>query len=286
MKDYVAYIDTDSLAFYLKQWFIDQGVSQEKWDSLNKKTQLDYIKRVSSIVEKYVNEKSYEITQKIHYNSPVEHTKITYEIEKIATSALFATKKRYSMLLISDDLSEDILVKGMEIIRSDSPEIVKPKIKYLLEMLLKNYPDDDIQEYIKKTKKELKVCSPSEISENKSVNNLDKYIKEEYKAIKGTPHHVKGVANLRFLIRQLNLVDEVEVPGEGVKAKVVYLKPNKYKIDCLSFLSWHKKFNEAIQIDMNKMIENNFTKKIKSLLEISNKEYLVEEKLDVEDLFS
>lgn len=285
--DYVSYIDTDSNYFQLYQWLIDNGVDMQKWESLSLDTKVDYIKRISQEVENCVNEQSFEITQKQHYNSQVDNFKINFEREKIASSGLFVTKKRYALYTLMDGNKkvEEMYIKGLEIIRSDSPEICKPKIKRVLEMILQNYPDAEIKKYINKCKEELKSCKPEEIAENKGVNNLTKYIDNDYSYIKGTPHQVKGVAHLRLLVDRLNLKSEVELPLEGTKAKVVYLKPNKYKIDSLSFVKWHKAFDRVVEIDMKKMIENNFLKKISSLLTVIGKEDLMVESVDISNIF-
>lgn len=287
MKDFVCYIDTDSCYFQLYQWFIDNGINERKWELLSLDTKVDYIKRISQEVETYVNNQSYEVTQKLHYNSQVDNFKINFEREKIASTGLFSTKKRYALYALMDGNKkvEEMYIKGLEIIRSDSPEICKPKIRNILRMILQDKPDNEIKNYINKCKKELKSCTPDEIAENKGINNLNKYIQNHYEYIKGTPHQVKGVAHLRFLVEKLNMKNIVEIPQEGVKAKVVYLKPNKYKLDSLSFIKWYKEFDKIVKIDIKKMVENNFLKKIQSLLHIIGKEDLMVESVDIGNIF-
>jgi len=287
MKDFVSYIDTDSCYFQLFQWLIDNGVDEKKWESLPLDTKVDYIKRISQEVENHVNNQSYEVTQKLHYNSQVDNFKINFEREKIASTGLFSTKKRYALYTLMDGNKrvEKMYIKGLEIIRSDSPEVCKPKIRNILRMILQDKPDKEIKSYINECKKELKTCAPDEIAENKGINNLNKYIQNHYEYIKGTSHQVKGVAHLRFLVEKLDMKNIVEIPQEGMKAKVVYLKPNRYKLDSLSFIKWYKEFDKIVKIDMKKMIENNFLKKIQSLLHVIGKEDLMVESVDIGDIF-
>jgi hypothetical protein len=128
-------------------------------------------------------------------------------------------------------------ITGLEIIRSDSPEVVKPRIKQILEMILKDYSDDEIKKYISRCKKELKQCGPLEIAENKGINKLEKYSLDNYSYKKGTPHQIKGVINFKFLLNKFQLEGEYDVPKNGDKAKVVYLQKNPFKIESLSFLT-------------------------------------------------
>jgi DNA polymerase elongation subunit (family B) len=94
-NDFVVYIDTDSCYISLEN-FILQHVDEDKWNGLSQEQQLEYIKKITKPIEEYVNKRSFEETQKLHYNSQVEDFQIVFEQEKIALSALFSTKKRYA----------------------------------------------------------------------------------------------------------------------------------------------------------------------------------------------
>ena len=280
VKDYVAYIDTDSCYIDLGQYLTDMGI-RESFDKLDQKKQVEYIERLSKVMTKYVNKQSFDVTQKGHYNSQVEDFRIVFEPEKIALTGLFTTKKRYATWTLLDDgkWKDGLSITGLEVIRSDSPEIVKPKIIKILEMILKKYPDDEIQDTINKFKSELYDASPEEIAENKGINKIDKYLDTPFTWLKKTPHQLKGVANFNFLLDKFNLKDRYDAPQEGIKAKIVYLKPNKFNKTSLSFYKWPKEFNKlGIGVDYDIMIEKNFTKKVRGLLSAINKLDLLEQK--------
>ena len=288
MKDYIVYIHTDSLMTRVYEWLKDNGVTDNQWNNISIEQQIDYIKKIAKQIENYVNDRSYKETQLSHYNSQEHNLKTFFEQEKIALSGVFKDKGRYATwtLLDGGNWKDEMSVTGLEIIRSDSPEMVKPRIKKILEMLLKDYKDDDIRKYINKCKKELKQCSPEEIAENKGINKTDIYIYDNYKCKKGTPHQLKGVANFKYLLNKYNLSSEYEIPQNGNKAKVVYVKKNPFKIESLSFLTWPKEFdNIGIEVDYNKMIINNFTSKVKNLLKTVDKEYLLEENMSIGSFF-
>jgi len=254
--------------------FLDNNNIRPEFDKLPLDIRTSYVDRISKIICKYINDKSYNVTQKIHYNSPVDDFKIIFEPEKIALTGLFTSKKRYATWTLLDDgkKKDAMSITGLEVIRSDSPEIVKPKILNILEMILKKRSDDDLRNTIAEYTHELYSSNAEEIAENKGINKLSKYIYDDYKWKTRTPHQLKGVANYKFLLNKLKLTAKYEVPLEGVKAKIVYLMPNKFNKTSLSFYKWPSEFNKyGIKIDYKKMIDNNFTKKIKGLLIAINK---------------
>lgn len=285
--DYVSYIHTDSLFVKGFQWLKEMGVS-DKWEKLDLEKQLTYIKSIAKEIEDYVNDRSFHETQKLHYNSQEDDFRIVFEQEKVAFSGLFKDKGMYATWTLENegDWVDDMNVTGLEIIRSDSPEVVKPMIKEVLRMLLKDYKDSDIRKYITKCKKELKQYSPEEIAENKGINKTNVYI-DGFKCKKKTPHHIKGVANFKYLLDKFGLKDEYEVPQNGNKAKIVYIQKNSFNVGCLSFLKWPKEFlDKGIYIDYDKMIHNNFIKKVENLLEVVGKEGLLNNNISIHSMFS
>jgi len=261
---------------------------REKFDTLDLKVQVEFVKRICDTLNSYVNTQSFDVTQKAHYNSQVENFKIVFEPEKIALTGLFTTKKRYATWTLLDDgkWKNAMSITGLEVIRSDSPEIVKPKIIKILEMILKKHPDEEIREAIQLYKHELYSASPEMIAENKGINQLDKYLLPNYEWRSKTPHQVKGVANYRFFLNQFGIEDRYQSPQEGMKAKILYLKPNRFNKTSLSFYKWPKEFNDlGIEVDYKKMIYKNFTKKIEGLLVAINKLNLMEKQTLLDELF-
>jgi len=155
---------------------------KEKFDTFTQEQQLEYIKRISDVIVKYVNDKSFNVTQKVHYNSNVEDFKIIFEPEKIALTGLFSTKKRYATWTLLDDgkWKDAMSITGLEVIRSDSPEIVKPKILEILKMILKRYPDDQVRKTINRHKSELYKSTPEELSTNNGHDCLGLDFDENY----------------------------------------------------------------------------------------------------------
>jgi DNA polymerase elongation subunit (family B) len=273
-NDMVAYGDTDSL--YVKMGYFMDVVGGKIWQELDEKKKIHYLIRVSRIVYEYINDREYKEIQRGFYNSAVTDFKITFKQEMVAKTALFVKKKKYSMWIVDEEGAtvDEIKTKGLEIIRSETPEAIRPKLKEIMEMILKRKSDNEITEKINTYKAELMNCIPEEISMNIGIRGMSDYIKGNV-VLKGAPWHVKGVHAYRYLLKHLKLTDKYEELVDGNKTKVVYLKPNVFGFEEVSFLRWPKEFDRIIQIDYNKQIENNFTEKIKMLLAPMNKTNLL-----------
>ena len=272
-------IDTDSLFVMLGQWISDNLEDPDDWKSLKDKDKISIIKEISLVIEDEVNEKIYTDIQVRDYNSQVHDFKIGFKQEIIAKNALFVKKKKYAYWCVDNEgiPTDSIEVTGLEIVRSDSSEAIRERLKRIMEMIIKGFPDNEIIDTIDIYKKELMEVYPEELAANISVNNIAKYVINGI-AQKGTPWHVKGVANYRRLLKELDISDDYEDIGEGIKTKVIYIKKNPYNFETISFIRWPKEFNKLIEVDKSIMIEKFFIKKIRSLLEPINKEELLANK--------
>ena len=236
---------------------------------------------MTKVIEEDINNRIYREVQLQDYNSVVTDFKIEFKQEVIAKSALFVKKKKYAYWTVDDEGSatDKIKVTGLEVIRSDSSEAVRIRLRKVMEMIMKNYPDGEINDTISKYKNELKDVIPEEIAANIGVNGLDKYIKNGI-SIKGAPWHVKGVANYRMLLKKYGISNLYEDIHEGLKAKVVYVKKNKYGIETVTFQRWPKEIDKDVKIDYDVMIDKFFMKKIGFLLDPMNKLYMLDSNKD------
>lgn len=264
-EDMVCYSDTDSLFIRVGYYFRQMDPN---WKDYNDTEKISKILAFSKILEKYINGRTYNETQLIDYNSQVTDFKIMFKQEIVAKTALFVKKKKYAYWSVNrEGIPEDKLsVTGLEIVRSDSSEAVRTRLKHIYELIMKNATDDDIISTISRYKNELKKVSPEEIASNISINGLRKYLRVDG-PIKGTPWHVKGAWNYRFLLNELDLTQHYEDIKEGTKSKVVYVKENRYNVDTITFLRWPKEFDLHLVVDYDMMIEKFFINKISFLLE-------------------
>jgi hypothetical protein len=82
------------------------------------------------------------------------------------------------------------------------------------------------------------------------------------------------------------LQDKYEPIQEGEKAKVIYLKPNKYGFKTLTYNNkFPKEILNEISIDIETMIEKFFTHKIEMLLKPCNKIHILNENSAILNMF-
>ena len=287
-SDYVSYIDTDSCYILVEDFILNNLKKKNKWLNMSEKKKLSYVKRIADNIIVDINNRTFNEVQMKDYNSSVDDFKIEFGREIIAKTALFVKKKKYACWVIDDDGSpvDKLKIMGLEVIRSDSSEAVRTRLRKVMEMIMKNFPDDEIRKTVTTYKNELKNVLPEEIAANIGVNHIKKYIIDG-KPKKGTPWHVKGVANYRMLLKTYKLENAYEDISEGMKAKVIYVKKNKFGIESITFNRWVKEFNKDIQIDYDLMIDKFFLKKIGFLLNPMNKMFILNdnEKEEVLDAF-
>lgn len=277
-KDYVKYIDTDSLFVGLGEWIKDHGL-EEAWKNFTREEKIMWMKKISGAMERYIDGRIFNEVQLGDYNSQVHDFKIGFKQEIIAQSALFVKKKKYSYYLVDKEgvPKDELKTTGLEIVRSDSSEAIRPRLKKIMEMIVKQEDDGDIAAEIRKYRKELRDMTPEELAANVGINNIRKYLStDDGRPKKGTPWHVKGVYNYRLLLEHMDLKDKYEDIYEGLKAKVIYVKKNPYNVDMITFQEWPSEFNDVIQYDSETMIEKFFINKIRTLLEPLRKEHIID----------
>jgi len=274
-KDFVAYIDTDSLFLKFEEFLLSRGIDEEKWKAHPDDKKIDAILKLSKLLEKYVDNSCFEELQQNTYNSIVKQDDfaIVFKQEIICKTALFIKKKKYGFNVVNKEgvPTNKIDVTGLEIIRSETPSAFKVILKDVLRFILENKSDKDIIDFVDSCKDNIKSKQPHEISSNISINKLSKYIVNN-EPIKGTPYHIKGAANYHKLLKLFGLENNYPEITEGDKAHVLYVRPNKFDVDAISYPTWPKQFEaNGILPDYDKMIEKFLINKIKILLEPMNK---------------
>lgn len=283
--DFVLYSDTDSL-FINIGGFLDNNIGTD-WHSLPDDKKVFYIKKICSNIEEHVNDHCYRDTQRKSYNSPVTDFRIKWKQEVIAKAALFISKKRYSMFHVDEEGATVDKIKnvGLEIVRSDTASAIKPRLKEIVDMILRGVSDNELKSKIMKHKKEIAGVYPEEIALNVGISDIEKYEDKDGNSMKGTPMHTKGAINQKKLVKMLKLENKIDFLSSGVKAKVVYVKKNMLGIESLAFTRWPKEFDDIVEIDYQLHISKFYTDKIKTLLEPMGKGVLLNDNSGGLDLF-
>jgi len=283
--DRVLYSDTDSL-FVDIGGFLDIKIGTG-WQLLPDDKKIFYIKKICLEMESYVNDYCYRETQRKSYNSAVTDFRIKFKQEVIAKAALFISKKRYSMWHINDEGANVDYVKnvGLEIIRSDTPSAIKPRLKEVVEMILHGAPDSELKLLIMKHKKEIACVYPEEVAVNIGISDIEKYEDADGNPTKGATFQVKGALGYKKLLKHMRLENKYDSLSSGAKAKVVYVKKNMVGIESLAFQRWPVEFDDIIQVDFQKHIEKFYIDKIMTLVEPMGKASLLNDNTTGLDMF-
>lgn len=260
--------DTDSI-FLSIQKIVEHHCGLKTWNALSDEEKLEYCKRISKAIIKNVNSRAYEEVQKRDYNSQEVGFKIDFKQEIVAKAGIFVAKKKYSLWVVDEEgiPKDKIHTRGLEIIQSSCPQAVRDRLKNIISLLLKGSDDKALLSQIEEDIAIIKGSLPEEVALNIGVTSVSKH-SADGEPLKGCPYHVRGLLNYKKLTKHLNLEGKVPELGSGMKVKVVYLKPNEWNYDTISFLRWVKEFDEVgIKIDHDKMVDKTYLHKISFLLE-------------------
>ena len=93
-RDHVIYGDTDSCYVGIESFILDNIKDKSKWLDMTDDKKIEYVRKISEIMEDNLNKRTYTEAQKGDYNSQVKDFKIGFKQESIAKSALFIKKKK------------------------------------------------------------------------------------------------------------------------------------------------------------------------------------------------
>lgn len=271
--------DTDSLFLKLQQFILDQGISKSQWNLIPDDEKIAFILDLSKVVEDEVNSKSFSYTQKTCFNSQVkkEEFRIGFKQEVILKSALFVAKKKYGFHVVNKEgiPTDKISVTGLEIIRSECPAVFRDALKDMLGLILRNASDADIIAAYNKYKREAKSAFPEDISENKGISGMGKWLKDGVPE-KGCPYHVRAAAAYHRLLKDLNIEDKYPRIEDSSKNKLILVSANRWGIEWIMYDRWPHEFTDAgVSPDYDAMTEKHFHNKVKMLLAPMKKENII-----------
>ena len=289
-QDYISYSDTDSLFIRFSHFLEISGIDTKIWNSLPQSSRTPILIKLSKAVERVVNERSFNELQIGDYNSFVKRDdfSIKFKQEIICSNMLHLGSKMYAYHVVNNEGfdCDKVDAKGIEIVRSTSPKVLRTALKDLLEHLLKGKDDEFLNNLMETHKKGFYKVIPEDISINSGVNNISEYVNEDFTFKPKTPYHIKGVGNYHFLLNKLNITWKYEQIKEGDKVKVVYLKKNRFGIDVLSYYRWPREFTaNGILVDYQKMVDKYFTSKAKILLDPINRSSILDDRSAMSDFF-
>ena len=228
--------DTDSIILSAVPSLICKHGSN--WKDYDDDFLLDEVIGISKIMAEVANKRC-GLFAKHWLNSDDNY--LEFKEEWVARTGFYVgVKKRYAnWIKRQEGVPKDYVdVKGLDIIRSSFPKHLQDFMEQVLFKILYMHPKDEVFDYIKTVRNELVSVDYKNnimyISVISSANNLWKYIKNG-EPIKGTPFHIKGVANYNKLINYKNLRASYNELYEGDRIGVVYLRKNPYGFESISY---------------------------------------------------
>lgn len=280
-KDYVIYMDTDSLMVSLSP-LVDKVLKGNK-------TPEEIVQfLLKSIVNKIQPEVDGFCSRLGDYVNSYRNA-LSYKLEKICSSGVFVAKKRYALNVFSNEgvvySMPKIKVTGLEIVKSSSPAKVRVALKDCVSIIL-NGSEEKLQNAVAEFKKVFNSLAVEEISFPRGVNGLYKYVDSTKIYKKATPIHVRGSILFNKILSDKKLDSEYEYIKDGDKIKFCYLKtPNHIKENVIAFPEkLPKEFGLQEYIDYNFMFDKTFIEPLKSITDCIG--WHLEKRNSLEDFFS
>ncbi len=221
-KDYVIAIDTDSVFLCLE-------------DLINKycKDQSDVSKIIDSM-DKISSEKILPMMAQgfkniyLYLNGYSE--RLSNKRESLASKGVWIKKKKYVMQVYDNEgvrYSEPKLkVKGIEIVRSSTPQICRDAIKEGVQIIF-DKGESAAQDYIREFKEKFINSSPDDVAFPRGVRDIEKWIDDSGFPKTSTPMQVTASYNFNKLVERMGLENKYTKIRSGDKIKFLYLKkPN------------------------------------------------------------
>jgi len=264
-KDYIVYIDTDSIYVnfgpLVKEVFGTTEIDRAKGEEF-----LDKI--CSDKIEKII-EKGYE---ELASKMGAYRNAMVMKREKITDRAIFIAKKRYILnALNSEGVHYDtpkISVTGLESVRSSTPEVCREKMKDVFKVII-NEGEAETQKFIADFRKEFRKLPAEDIAKTSGTDNIDKYRNKTTLYKKGCPMHVRGCILYNHFITEKKLDKKYVKVQSGDKIKFLYLKiPNPLRENMISFPGvLPKELGLNDYIDYDTQFEKVFLSPIEHILE-------------------
>jgi DNA polymerase elongation subunit (family B) len=229
--------DTDSILF-----------SSNEWN--NKEDAKEAAKKIADEINN-----SLKIYCKEKYN--IDNSTFNIKQEIVAESGLFLGKKRYALKVIEEEGVETIeyVIKGIEIVRSDTPKIARDFLLNVIKMILNFKPKEEINLYINDFKEKILEMQPEKIASPCSI------VKHEYE-YKNLPIHINGM-------KLWNSYYEPKIT-KGMKCKWLYIKkcPKNITNNYIITFPEDEKLPEGFEVDRNIIIDKLINNKINDIYEI------------------
>ena len=280
--DYVIASDTDSIYLHLGP-LVDRVYEGRKKTNegivtfLNKICEMEFEPYIDSAYEElatYVN--AYD-------------QKMQMKRENIADRGIWTAKKRYILNVWDSEgvryEEPKLKMMGIEAVKSSTPAPCRAMIKEALKLMM-NGTEDEVIDFIEKSRTAFKKLPPEEISFPRSASDVVKYSAHSTIYAKGTPIHIRGALLYNHYVKQHKLTNKYSLIQNGEKIKFCYLKkPNIIHENIISFIQdFPHEIGLDKYIDYDLQFEKAFLEPLKTILEAIG--WNVEKTVNLESFFA
>lgn len=256
--NYIFYCDTDSIFISLPNVPVDK--LQEISDNV-----------ISPAIE--------DLFVELHDYLNMYENFFTMGRELIATTGIWTAKKRYMMNVTNKDnidySADPILeIKGIESVRTTTPEICRKKIEECIKLILRE-DESVVEDFINNFEIEFNKLPPEDIASPTTVNNIEDYM-SDVSSIKpynkSTPIQVRGSILYNMKLKEMGLTNKYSEIQSGEKVKYVYLKvPNGIDENVIAFSSvLPNEYDLHDYIDYKTQFTKSFLEPIKRITTVIN----------------
>lgn len=159
--------------------------------------------------------------------------------EYVAQSAVFVAKKRYALAVLDKEgfkyPNAHTKVTGIEIVRSNTPKVVKKALKEALNIILLG-DEASFKHYCAEFRKQFESLPLEDIARPSGVKSISEYLEPNGKWKLGTPFHVKAAIVHNNTIDKLNLRQKYGIIEDNGNLKTLALRvPNPVHNDTIAF---------------------------------------------------
>jgi len=264
-EDYVIASDTDSI--YLNLGPLVETVYKGR-EATNQGI-VSFLNKICEVeFEKYI-ESSYEALAT--YVNAYDQ-KMFMKRENIAERGIWTAKKRYILNVWDSEgvryEEPKLKMMGIEAVKSSTPAPCRKMIKDALKLMM-NGTEEDVIDFIDKSRKEFKSLPPEDISFPRTVSDVKKYYSYTTIYVKGTPIHCRGALLFNHYVNKKKLTNKYSLIQNGEKIKFCYLKkPNIIQENVISFIQdFPKELDLEKYVDYDLQFEKSFVEPLKAILD-------------------
>jgi DNA polymerase elongation subunit (family B) len=278
--DYTIASDTDSLYLH-----VNPVVNKFCKDKSKEQIATFLEKACSDKIGPSLNAKSNQLAESMNWNQDL----LVFKLEVVADRGLWSAKKKYALHVYSSEgvryEKPEIKIKGLTIVQSSTPGIVRKHLKKSVELLLTS-TEDELRKYARFVEEEFMKTPPEKIAFPRSANNIAHYSSPRTIYGNKTPIAVRASLLYNHYLKEYNLTTKYEAIREGNKIKWLYLRePNIIGEDVIGFQTvLPEEFKLHKYVDYNLMFEKTYLKPLNDLLK--HTDISLKDAATLEDLFS